>query len=66
MYDFRVEKSCNSVTRVREHADGGSMPGRIRTGLIYPEEYYDPQEFFCELRRVAPEITTEKTMEVVS
>jgi hypothetical protein len=66
VYDFHMENSCSWLHHDHVPADGGSVRGRIRAGLIYPEDYYDPQEFFGELRRIAPEITIEKTVEVVS
>lgn len=37
--------------------------GRARTGIIYPEQYYDPQEFLTELQRFG-DIKIEESMEV--
>jgi saccharopine dehydrogenase-like NADP-dependent oxidoreductase len=39
--------------------------GRVRTGIVYPEQYYEPREFLDELRRVS-DITIEESTEALS
>jgi saccharopine dehydrogenase-like NADP-dependent oxidoreductase len=36
--------------------------GRAMTGIVYPEQYYNPQEFLKELQRIS-DITIEESME---
>jgi saccharopine dehydrogenase-like NADP-dependent oxidoreductase len=36
--------------------------GRAQTDIVYPEQYYDPQEFLQELQRISP-ISVEESME---